>query len=144
MNETQELDEHVNDELQTEAGTDDDVSTWEGATPPLQTWEEKRVALEAAFDYRGDVTVELHDGTAHVGYLFDRRLPDTENTDEAQLAEQATARIMLTEGGNVTVQYSEISRLHFSGRDTAAGKSWETWLKEYATKVITQEAHPSH
>ena len=34
----------------------------------------------------------------------------------------------------VTVRYSEIARLAFSGRDTAAGKSWETWLRKYNEK----------
>jgi hypothetical protein len=31
----------------------------------------------------------------------------------------------------VTIAYSDIAALAFSGRDTAAGKSWEAWVKKY-------------
>jgi hypothetical protein len=42
---------------------------------------------------------------------------------------------MLREGGGkVSVSYAEIARLAFTGRDTAAGKSWETWVKKYVEK----------
>jgi len=34
---------------------------------------ELKDALEKAFDYRGDVTVELKDGSSVEGYIFDRR-----------------------------------------------------------------------
>jgi len=29
--------------------------------------------------------------------------------------------------------------LEFSGRDTAAGKSWENWLRKYAQKKVAGE-----
>src|ERR1700723_4729526 len=45
----------------------------EGWIPQLATDEEIRVALEKAFDYRGDVTIIRKDGSKIEGYLFDRR-----------------------------------------------------------------------
>ena len=31
----------------------------------------------------------------------------------------------------ISVPYSEIAALAFTGRDTAAGKSWEAWVEKY-------------
>jgi hypothetical protein len=39
----------------------------------------------------------------------------------------------------VSVSYAEIAALAFSGRDTAAGKSWEAWMKKYAEKKARGE-----
>ena len=45
----------------------------EGWIPRLATDEEIRIALEKAFDYRGDVTITRNDGSRFQGYVFDRR-----------------------------------------------------------------------
>src|ERR1700733_8760378 len=42
----------------------------EGWIPPLATDGEIRGALEKAFDYRGDVTITLKNGTQVEGYIF--------------------------------------------------------------------------
>jgi len=34
----------------------------------------------------------------------------------------------------VKIAYSDIAALAFTGRDTAAGKSWEAWVKKYWEK----------
>jgi hypothetical protein len=39
----------------------------------------------------------------------------------------------------VSVRYSEIAGLAFTGRDTAAGKSWEAWMKKYREKKAAGE-----
>ena len=31
----------------------------------------------------------------------------------------------------ISIPYSDIAALAFSGRDTAAGKSWEAWVRKY-------------
>jgi len=31
----------------------------------------------------------------------------------------------------ISIAYSDIAALAFSGRDTAAGKSWEAWVRKY-------------
>ena len=49
----------------------------EGWIPPLATDEELRVALEKAFDFRGDVTLTLKNGQIVEGYIFDRRTGST-------------------------------------------------------------------
>ena len=89
--------------------------------------EELRVALEKAFDYRGDVTITLKDGSSVEGYIFDRRSGTT-------LADSCVRLFPKNENRKVAVSYSEIAGLTFSGKDTAAGKSWEAWVKKYLEK----------
>ena len=100
----------------------------EGWIPELATEAEVREALEKAFDYRGDVTVTRKDGTTVEGYLYDRR---SEPTLEASLV-----RIIPTPKPGVPVErvmipYADIAALQFTGRDTAAGKTFEAWIKKY-------------
>ena len=38
-----------------------------------------------------------------------------------------------------SLDYAEIAALTFSGRDTAAGKSWEAWVKKYWEKKSSGE-----
>ena len=40
----------------------------------------------------------------------------------------------------MTVAYDDIAELRFTGRDTAAGKSFDTWMKKYVTKKLAGEA----
>src|SRR5260221_3620772 len=49
----------------------------EGWIPALASDEDVRVALEKAFDYRGDVTITRKDGSKVEGYIFDRRTGKT-------------------------------------------------------------------
>jgi hypothetical protein len=96
--------------------------------------DELREGLEKAFDYRGDVTIHRKDGTTVEGYIFDRRLGPT----------LADSSIRLFPKGNpakISVPYSEITGLAFTGRDTAAGKSWEAWLKKYWEKKLAGESN---
>jgi len=86
-------------------------------------------AIESAFDYRGDVTIETTDGRTVEGYLFDRR---AEGPD-------ACVRVMEKSGNRVTVRYDQVRRLRFSDRDPAAGKSWENWVRRYAEKKMRGE-----
>jgi hypothetical protein len=37
------------------------------------------------------------------------------------------------------VSYAEIARLEFSGKDRAAGKHWEDWVKNYNEKKAAGE-----
>src|SRR5579862_217774 len=99
----------------------------EGWIPQMASDEEIRVALEKAFDYRGDVTITRKDGTVVEGYVFDRRTGTT-------LARSAVRLFPKDKDEKLTVAYDQIAGLAFSGRDTAAGKSWETWLKKYHEK----------
>jgi hypothetical protein len=104
----------------------------EGWVPAMATDDEVRVALEKAFDYRGDVTITRKDGTTVEGYIFDRRPGTT-------LAASAVRLFPRDKDEKVTIAYDQIAGLAFSGRDTAAGKSWETWLKKYQEKKAAGE-----
>lgn len=96
----------------------------QGWVPTLGNDEELRSALEKAFDYRGDVTLTRKDGTKVEGYLYDRR--------SASTLEQSLVRILPQDGSpRVSISYADIAGLIFSGRDTAAGKSWEAWVRKY-------------
>jgi hypothetical protein len=104
----------------------------EGWIPALASEEELRVALEKAFDYRGDVTITRRDGTKIEGYLFDRRTGAT-------LKESVVRVYAKNSNDKVAISYADIAALAFTGRDTAAGKSWEAWMKKYAEKKALGE-----
>jgi hypothetical protein len=92
-----------------------------------------RHALEEAFSYRGDVTLTLADASVVDGYIFDRKAGAT-------LAE-STVRVLLRDSDERrTVRWSEIRSVSFTGKDTAAGKTWESWVKRYAEKRLSGEA----
>ena len=96
--------------------------------------EELREALEKAFDYRGDVTITRKDGSAVEGYIFDRR-------SGATLAESCVRLFPKSEPKKLSIAYSEIAGLAFTGRDTAAGKSWEAWVRKYWEKKQAGETN---
>src|SRR5690349_24803078 len=96
----------------------------EGWIPHLASEDEIRAALEKAFDYRGDITITLKSGEKIEGYIFDRRTGATLNDSIVRLFPK-------TRDEKVAVRYADIARLEFSGKDTAAGKSFETWVKKY-------------
>jgi hypothetical protein len=102
-------------------------SVWEPGSE-----EELREGLEKAFDYRGDVTITRKDGSTVEGYIFDRRIGDT-------LAQSTVRLFPKGDSAKVSIPYSDIASLAFTGRDTAAGKSWEAWLKKYWEKKARGE-----
>jgi|SRR5208283_2770733 len=99
----------------------------QGWVPELANEEELREALEKAFDYRGDVTITRKDGTKFEGYVFDRASGENLDTSFVRLLPKDSNQ-------RVKIGYREIAALAFSGRDTAAGKSWEAWVKNYWEK----------
>lgn len=104
----------------------------EGWVPELTTQDDLRAALEEAFDYRGDVTITRKDGSRLEGYVFDRR-------SGASLAESVVRVIPQDGSGKVAIPYSDIAGLAFTGRDTAAGKSWQAWVRKYWEKKAAGE-----
>jgi hypothetical protein len=105
----------------------------EGWIPTLATDAEIREALEKAFDYRGDVTVTLKDGRTIEGYVFDRLCAG------ATLGDCVARLLVKDRDEKISVRFSEVARLEFSGRDAAAGKSFETWAKKYREKKAAGE-----
>jgi hypothetical protein len=108
----------------------------QGWVPDLASDEDLRTALETAFDYRGDVTLTRKDGSETEGYIFDR-------ISGATLA-SSFVRILPSNGtSRQKIAYADIRALAFSGRDTAAGKSWEAWVRKYWEKKGVGEATPT-
>jgi hypothetical protein len=105
----------------------------EGWIPPLASDEEIRVALEKAFDYRGDVTITRKDGNRIEGYIFDRRR-------EGDALSQCSVRLLPKDSNaRIAIPYDQIARLEFTGRDTAVGKSFETWVQKYHERKAAGE-----
>jgi hypothetical protein len=124
---------HINpDALEVAPGTAHEQL--EGWIPQVASDEEIRVALEKAFDYRGDVTVTRKDGSQIEGYLFDRRTAATLKDSIVRLYPKSSSE-------KVSISYADIAALAFTGRDTAAGKSWEAWMKTYAAKKAAGESN---
>jgi hypothetical protein len=118
------------DEIEVAAGRErEDLQGW---VPEMPSEGELRDALEKAFDYRGDVTITKKDGSVVEGYVFDRR-------SGATLASSAVRVLLPGSSQKITIPYSEIAALAFSGRDTAAGKSFEAWVKKYWEKKAAGE-----
>jgi hypothetical protein len=104
----------------------------EGYVPHLASEEDLRKALESAFDYRGDVLITRKDGSKIEGYIFDRRGGKT--------LSDSFVRLLPKDGsGKTSVPYADIAALAFTGRDMAAGKSWESWVKKYWEKKAAGE-----
>ena len=104
----------------------------EGWIPELATEQEIRDALEKAFDYRGDMTITRKDGSNVEGYIFDRR-------SRPSLAQSCVRLLPKNSHEKVSISYADIAALAFTGRDTAAGKSWEAWVKKYQERKAAGE-----
>jgi hypothetical protein len=118
------------DEIEVAAGRErEELQGW---VPSLATDDEIREALEKAFDYRGDITITKKDGSTIEGYVFDRRTGPT-------LAASQVRVLLPGSSQKIAIPYSEIDGLAFTGRDTAAGKSFEAWVKKYWEKKAAGE-----
>jgi hypothetical protein len=105
----------------------------EGWVPTLASVSEIHEAVEKAFDYRGDLTITLKDGQKIEGYIFDRKIKGPAVTD-------CFIRVMPKDRPDkLSIAYSEIAGLAFTGRDTAAGKSFAAWVKKYNEKKAAGE-----
>jgi hypothetical protein len=104
----------------------------EGWIPQLASDDEIRAALEKAFDYRGDITITRKDGSKVEGYVFNRR--------SARTLKDSIVRLYPKDSNQkISVSCADIAALAFTGRDTAAGRSWEAWMKKYAEKKAAGE-----
>jgi hypothetical protein len=118
------------DELEIIAGREKE--NLEGWIPEMASEAEIREALEKAFDYRGDITITRRDGSKVEGYLFDRRSGSSLLTSFVRI-------IPTNEKTKVNVSYANIAALAFTGRDTAAGKTFDAWVKKYWEKKAAGE-----
>jgi len=94
----------------------------------LATEEELRIALEKAFDYRGDVTLTLKDNsrievTCSIG---DR--PSLTTSFCESLPKDSTQKLRIA--------YADITALGFHWPGHRGGKSWEAWVGKYWEKRL--------
>ena len=107
----------------------------EGWVPELGPSLSLPQVIDLAFDYRGNTTIVKTDGTEVVGYVFNRN-PEAPQPYMEYFDESGT--------GPFTIPYSEIENIRFTGKDTAAGKSWEAWVKRREKeKAKDQPCRPS-
>src|ERR1700689_2876409 len=104
----------------------------EGWIPELASDDDLRQALEKAFDYRGDVTLTLKSGERIEAYIFNR-------LSGATLADSFVQYFTPAASEKRKISYADIARLEFSGKDRAAGKHWEDWVKAYNEKKAAGE-----
>jgi hypothetical protein len=120
------------DQLEVMAGRERE--NLEGWIPELASEAEVKDVLEKAFDYRGDVTLTLRSGEVVEGYIYDRR--------QGKTLLDSMVRLMPSKGedrARRSIPYGEIAAVHFSGRDTAAGKTFDAWVKKYWEKKAAGE-----
>jgi len=104
----------------------------EGSVPSLATEQDLKNALEKAFDYRGDITITLKSGEKIETYIFNRQTGAT-------LADSFVQYFTPNAPDKRKLAYDQIARLEFSGKDRAAGKHWEDWVKAYTEKKAAGE-----
>ena len=78
------------------------------------------------------MTLTLKSGERIEAYIFNRQTGPT-------LAESWVQYFTPTAPDKRKVSYAEIARLEFSGKDRAAGKHWEDWVKKYNEKKAAGE-----
>ena len=104
----------------------------EGTVPSLASDEEVRQALEKAFDYRGDVSITTKAGAKIEAYIFNRQTGST-------LADSYIQYFAPNVATKQKLSYADIARLEFTGKDRAAGKHWEDWVKAYNERKAAGE-----
>ncbi|ULA63906.1 MAG: hypothetical protein LZF86_110606 [Nitrospira sp.] len=78
-------------------------------------------AIDLAFDYRGDVTLELRAGESLSGYIYNRHMTGANPAIEIFPADNPVPR---------KIPYADIAAIAFTGEDTANGNSWEAWTSK--------------
>lgn len=96
----------------------EETPSLQGWEPPVATPAQLADALEKAVDYRGDVTLSLADGSTLVCFIFNR---------EPGAADPFVDVYPADRNEKVRIPFRDIKDVRFTGRDTAAGKSWATY-----------------
>jgi transcriptional antiterminator Rof (Rho-off) len=111
-----------------------DHENLEGWAPTLASDEALRDALEKAFDYRGDVTLTLKSGERVEAYIFNRQAAPA-------LADSYVQYFVPGDAIKHRVSYALITGIEFTGKDRAAGKHWEDWVKSYNERKAAGETN---
>jgi hypothetical protein len=92
----------------------------EGAVFTFQSEADRVEAIDKAFDYRGDVSITLHNEQIE-GFMFNRDASARPPRVEVFLKGSEEPRV---------IPYADITAIAFTGKDTANGKSWDTWVSK--------------
>ena len=84
------------------------------------------------YELRGDVTLTLKSGEKIEAYIFNR-------STGATLADSWVQYFTPKATDKRKVSYADIARLEFTGKDRAAGKHWEDWVKAWNEKKAAGE-----
>jgi hypothetical protein len=82
-------------------------------------------AVEQAFDYRGDVSLELSSGRTVEGYVSNRDVTVAQPFLHMHPKDESDMQI---------IPYADIKAINFTGKDTTSGKSWEAWVTKKETQ----------
>jgi len=94
--------------------------TLQGWVPEIGEFLTLAEVIDLAFDYRGNTTVVKVDGTEIEGYVFNR---------DREAPEPFIQLFGVAGNASIRIPYSEIRNVKFTGRDMAAGNSWQAWLE---------------
>ncbi len=89
-------------------------------------------SLDAIRDFRGDVTLVLNGDATVEGFVFDVIVG-------SDFGSCALRLLVPGDANRRTVAGHEIAAIRISGRDAAAGKTWENWVRRYAQKRLAGE-----
>ena len=92
----------------------------EGAVFTFQSEADRTEGIDKAFDYRGDVSITLRNEQVE-GYIFNREPKATPPRIEVFIKGSEEPRI---------IPYADVMAIAFTGKDTADGKSWDTWVNK--------------
>ena len=106
----------------------------EGWHPTLATDGDLREALAKALDYRGDVTLTLKSGERIEAFIFNCKSGSTQSDSWVQYYTPSAPE-------KRKVGYAEIAGIEFTGKDRAAGKHWEDWVKKYNERKAAGETN---
>lgn len=84
--------------------------------------------IEDAFQYRGNVTLTLTNGTSVEAFVYNREF------DNPRLKHDNFIEVYLTDGRSQVFSISEIKDILFTGEDCAAGKSYADWIAKNQNK----------
>ncbi|MAJ47797.1 MAG: hypothetical protein CBC35_11110 [Planctomycetes bacterium TMED75] len=111
---------------------EENLEASQGMTLQLGDVRQTRAALELTRDYRGDTTIHLKSGESLSGFVFD--------VEGVSLDDLALRLDLPQDSQRKSILASQISHIELDGRDPAAGKSWEKWVKRYAEKKLAGQS----
>ena len=97
----------------------------QGATFTFQSEADRLEGIDKAFDYRGDVTLTMTNGSRIEGFLSNR---------DAKASPPRVQFFVKGQDAPQVIPYADIAAIAFTGKDTADGKSWDAWVSKKASE----------